>query len=400
MTPRVEPSTPTPAPPEFVTALPPTGRQATGLPATAYTSDQVLAWERDRFWHRGWVCVGRADALAGPGDQAGLDVAGAGVLAVRDTAGRIRTFRNACRHRGHELVGRGCTVRRSTVWCAYHAWVYRLDGTLRNAPRFDPPPGADLDLLPVRSAQWRGWLFVDLAGDAPPLAEVVGDLDAALAAYRPDELRVVATEGYEVAANWKLIVENYLECYHCPSTHPELSRVQRTEGGESFATTGHWLGGQLDLRNSAASMSLDGTGPGWTFPGLDEDTVRQVRYHLLPPGLFVTATPDHLVTHRLMPLAADRTRIECEWLFPAELVETGLDPGYAVDFWHTTNRQDWAACESVQRGVSGGGYRPGPLAPHEDLLRAFLARLVGAYRSGGTLASAGATGVAAAEPAR
>ncbi|MFC8906659.1 aromatic ring-hydroxylating dioxygenase subunit alpha, partial [Micromonospora sp. NPDC057140] len=352
----------------------PPGR-ARGLPAEAYTSDRVLAWERERFWRRGWVCLGRADRLAGPGEQAGLDVAGAGVLVVRDASGQLRAFRNACRHRGHELVERGCTVRRPTVWCAYHAWVYRLDGTLRHAPRFDPPPGADLDLLPVRSAQWAGWLFADLSGDAPPLADVVGDLDAALAPYRPGELRVVATEGYDVAANWKLLVENYLECYHCPSTHPELSRVQRTEGGESFAATGGWLGGQLDLRNSAATMSLDGTGPGSVFPGLDPDAARQVRYHLLPPGLFVTATPDHLVTHRLVPVAADRTRVECEWLLPAELVAARIDPGWAVDFWHTTNRQDWAACESVQRGISGGGYRPGPLAPQEDLLHAFLGRL-------------------------
>ncbi|MEV7228186.1 aromatic ring-hydroxylating dioxygenase subunit alpha [Polymorphospora sp. NPDC051019] len=368
----------------------PSGR-ARGLPAAAYTSDRVFAFERDRFWRGGWTCLGRADRLAEPGDQAGLDVAGAGVLVVRDAAGRLRTFRNTCRHRGHELVARDCVVRRPTVWCAYHAWVYRLDGTLRNAPRYDPPPDADLDLLPVRSAQWRGWLFADLSGDAPPLPDVVGDLDSVLAPYRPEELRVVASRSYDVAANWKLVVENYLECYHCPSTHPQLSRVQRTEGGESFTPTGGWLGGHLDLRNSANAMSLDGTGPGWTFPRLDEDAARQVRYHLLPPDLFVTATPDHLVTHRLVPVATDRTRVECEWLLPAELVAAGTDPGYAVDFWHTTNRQDWAACESVQRGISGGGYRPGPLAPHEDLLHTFLVRVATAYRTGGPLPPAGPT---------
>ncbi|WP_233512519.1 aromatic ring-hydroxylating oxygenase subunit alpha [Micromonospora deserti] len=387
-----------PLPPdELAATLLPPGR-ARGLPAVAYTSDRVFAWERDRFWRRDWVCLGRDATLAESGVQAGLDVAGAGVLAVRDATGRLRTFRNACRHRGHELVARGCAVRRSTIWCAYHAWVYRLDGSLRKAPRFDPPPDTDLDLLPVRSAQWQGWLFVDLSGNAPPLADVIGDLDAALAAYRPGELRVVASEEYDVAANWKLIVENYLECYHCPSTHPELSRVQRTEGGESFPATGRWLGGHLDLRNSATSMSLDGAGPGWTFPGLDEDQARQVRYHLLLPNLFITATHDYLVTHRLVPVAADRTRVECEWLFPAELVVADVDPGYAVEFWRTTNRQDWAACESVQRGVSGGGYRPGPLAPHEDLLHAFLVRLAAAYQSGGPLSSTGSA--ASTEPAR
>ncbi|MDT0343991.1 SRPBCC family protein [Streptomyces sp. DSM 44938] len=265
----------------------------------------------------------------------------------------------------------GCSVRARAIRCAYHAWVYRLDGSLRNAPRFDLPDDEDLGLLPVRSAVWHGWLFVNAAGDAEPLETVTGNLGSYLDAYDPAALVTVATRRYEVAANWKLIFENYLECYHCPSVHPELSRVQRTAGGEDFPATGAWFGGLLDLRNSARSMSLDGSGSDWVFPRLDEDRARQVCYHGLLPGLFVTALHDYLVTHRLEPLAAGRTRVVCEWLFPEELLSRGTDPAYAVDFWHTTNAQDWAACESTQRGVSHPRYVPGPLAPHEGALRAF-----------------------------
>jgi Rieske 2Fe-2S family protein len=332
------------------------------------------------LWRDGWVCVGRDTLLSGPGSQRAVDVGGVGVVLVRDASGRPRAFLNSCRHRGHELVRAGCEVRRSTIWCAYHAWVYRLDGSLRNAPRFSMEDANSLGLLPVRCAGWGGWLFVNVSGTAPDLEDAVGNLDALLAPYQTGTLHPTAVRQYEISADWKLIVENYLECYHCPSTHPELSRVQRTEGGEDFTATGLWLGGALDLRNSAVSMSLDGSGTEWDFPSLDEDRARQVCYHALMPNLFVTAHHDYLVTHRLEPLAAGRTRVVCEWLFPPELVSAGTDTGYAVDFWERTNGQDWAACESVQRGVAVPGYVPGPLAPDESGLRAFLRLLTDAYR--------------------
>lgn len=343
-----------------------------GLPGEAYTRHSVFAWERHRLWRAGWVCVGRESRLAEPGSQRTEEVGGVGVLLVRDATGEPRAFLNSCRHRGHELVPPGCEVRRSTIRCAYHAWIYRLDGSLRNAPRFDPADPDDLGLVPVRCARWGGWLFVDLSGTAPDLEDTVGNLDQTLAPYETGTLRTVAAREYDVAANWKLIVENYLECYHCPSTHPELSRVQRTEGGEDFPSTGLWLGGILDLRNSATSMSLDGSGADWDFPLLDADRARQVCYHALLPNLFITAHHDYLVTHRLAPLDAGRTRVVCEWLFPPALVTAGTDTSYAVEFWDHTNAQDWAACESVQRGVSVPGYIPGPLAPEESALRAFL----------------------------
>lgn len=360
-----------------------------GLPGEAYTSAEVFAWERDRFWRRGWVCLGRARELPEAGCQSAVEVAGENILVVRDDDGGIRAYVNACRHRGHELVEQGCTAHRRTIWCAYHAWVYKLDGSLRNAPGFTSLDGDDLSLLPVRSAVWHGWIFVNPSGDAGPLSGTVGNLGTYLDAYRPEDLSSVATRTYEVAADWKLIVENYLECYHCPSVHPELSKVQRTAGGEDFPAEGSWFGGSLDLRNTATSMSLDGSGTEWTFPRLHPERARQVCYHGLLPGLFVTALHDYVVTHRLVPLGPGRTRVVCDWLFPQELLDRNTDPSYAVDFWETTNAQDWAACESVQRGVSHPRYVPGPLAPHESALRAFLARLADAYRQNPPLPSLG-----------
>ncbi|MFH8386846.1 aromatic ring-hydroxylating dioxygenase subunit alpha [Kitasatospora sp. NPDC018058] len=362
--------------------LDPTG-PGRALPGAAYTSEQVFGWERARLFQQGWVAVGRVSDLAAKGSQSAVAVGGQNILLVGTGEG-VNAFVNACRHRGHELVAQGCKVRRAQVWCAYHAWVYKLDGELRSAPRFEELAESDpvgMGLLPVRSAMWNGWLFVNLSGEAPDLVETLGNLTEVLAAYRLDTLQVGGRAEYALDANWKLLVENYLECYHCPSTHPELSRVQRTVNGEGFASTGLWLGGSLDLKNSATSMSLDGTGPDWTFPLLDEDRARQVCYYAVLPNLFVTATHDYVVTHRIEPLAAGRTKVVCEWLFDPELLgREGFDPGYAVDFWRTTNDQDWKACSSTQRGVSNDRYIAGPLASHEEELRTFLRALALAYR--------------------
>jgi glycine betaine catabolism A len=352
------------------------------LPGLAYTSTELFEWERQRIFQHGWVPIGRVADFAEKGAQAAVASAGRSILVV-GADDDVNVFVNACRHRGHELVVQACKVRRAQVWCAYHAWVYGLDGALRSAPRFEEMTEADsqsLALLPVRSARWNGWLFVNHSGDASDFPASLGNLTVLLDAYRLGVLRRVATEEYEVAANWKLIVENYLECYHCPSTHPELSKVQRTVNGEGFASTGLWLGGSLDLKNSAESMSLDGSGPSWTFPGLDEDRARQVCYYAVLPGLFITAMHDYVVTHRLDSLAPDRTRVTCEWFFPGELLDSrGFRPDYAVDFWMTTNLQDWAACSSAQRGVSDPRYVAGPLTPSEAELRTFLRALADAY---------------------
>jgi Rieske 2Fe-2S family protein len=272
-----------------------------------------------------------------------------------------------------------------TVRCPYHAWVYRLDGRLRTAPRFgqlDPDDPVREGLVPARVASWHGWVLVNVSGDAPDLAEHVGNLGELLTPYRPEALVPAAGRRYLVEANWKLLVENYHECYHCPSIHPELCRVTPSDSGEDFEPDGLWAGGSMDLREHAETMSLDGRG-GDPLPWLPEPARRQVLYLGLFPNLLVSAHPDYVLTHRLEPVAPDRTQVECEWLFPAEVVKRpGFDPAFAVDFWDVTNCQDFQACESVQRGTASRGYRQGPLAPQEGSARHFLTMVAGGYLNG------------------
>ena len=357
--------------------------QSRMLPRDAYVSPRVFAFEQERFFAGSWTCVGREGDLEGTGAQRAVKVGRAGVLLARGTDGKVRAFANTCRHRGHELLGIGEATSRRTVLCPYHAWTYDLDGTLRVAPGFrehtDFRPGEHgLVELPLES--WHGFLFVNGSGDAPPFAEHVGALDDLVAPYRPERLVPLVSHAYDLDCNWKVILENYHECYHCPLIHPELCQVSPPASGDNFELDGAWVGGTMDLKDHADTMSLDGHSDGVPIPGLDGERLRTVAYLGLFPNLLLSLHPDYVMTHLVEPLAADRSHVICTWYFPPEATEQpGFDPGYAVDFWDTTNRQDWSACESVQRGMTSPHFQPGPLAPAEDAVYHVVTMIARAY---------------------
>jgi glycine betaine catabolism A len=356
------------------------------LPSAAYTSPDVLAWERRRFFEATWVCLGRSGLVERPGDQVAVRAGTEAIVLTRDDEGSVHGFFNVCRHRGHELLEGGERRNHRVIQCPYHAWVYNLDGTLRGAPGFHHRAGfdrGDHPLSAVRLAEWRGWLFANVSGDGGELREHVGNLDEILAPYQPERLSVAVRHDYEVAANWKIVTENYHECYHCSSIHPELCKVTPPDSGENIEPTGVWVGGSMELMDHARTMSLTGESFGVVLPGLDGRRRRQVLYCALFPNLLLSPHPDYVLTHRLEPLTPGRTRVECEWLFPPEAVEReGFDPAYAVEFWDITNRQDWRACESVQRGVASRGFRPGPLSEREDEVHDFMALVARGYLEG------------------
>jgi Rieske 2Fe-2S family protein len=372
--------------------------QSRMLPRDAYVSPRVFAFEQEQFFAGSWTCVGREGDLAGTGAQRAVKVGQAGVLLVRGTDGELRAFANTCRHRGHELLGIGGQTTRRTVLCPYHAWTYDLDGTLRGAPGFREhtefrPAEHGLVELPLES--WHGFLFVNGSGDAPPFAEHVGALDDLVAPYRPERLVPLVSHSYDLDCNWKVILENYHECYHCPLIHPELCQVSPPASGDNFELDGAWVGGTMDLKDHAATMSLDGHSDGVPIPGLDGERLRTVAYLGLFPNLLLSLHPDYLMTHLVEPLAADRSHVVCTWYFPPEAAnQPGFDPAYAVDFWDTTNRQDWSACESVQRGMASPHFTPGPLAPAEDAVYHVVTMIARAYLGERPAAIPGDTGTA------
>jgi phenylpropionate dioxygenase-like ring-hydroxylating dioxygenase large terminal subunit len=361
-------------------ALQPFGR-STVLPAAAYTDPEMHAWERRNAFAAGWVCLGRADELVPAGaSQQALTVGDVPVLLTR-VDGELRAWANTCPHRGHELLRDGCTASSRSMVCPYHAWSFGLDGRLVGAPRMRNVAGFDprrFELVSVPLRIWHGFAMVNATGTAAPLPAYLGAIEPLVAPYGCGSLRLGARNEYTVAANWKVIAENYHECYHCPLIHPELCRVTPPDSGENYDLPGAWVGGAMDLREGMATMSLDGGSGGVPIPGVDP---RRVLYLGLFPNLLLSLHPDYVMAHRLVSLAADRTFVECSWYFPEPAFERpGFSPAYAVQFWDVTNREDWAACESVQRGLSSPHYRPGPLSPGEDAVHQWVSMVGRLYR--------------------
>ena len=353
------------------------------LPRGAYTDPAVFAWEQQHFFAGGWSCVGHSAQVAQPGDQRAEPAGRGSVLLVRGDDGELRAFANTCRHRGHELLSCGAVAQRNAIICPYHSWTYSLSGDLRGAAGFKGRGGfntADWGLVELPVAEWHGLIFVDSSGQASPIADSLSELDELIAPYEPERLVIAGHHSYDAAANWKILTENYHECYHCPTIHPELCKVSPPKSGENYPPQAAWVGGWMDLREGMDTMSLDGTSLGAPLRGLDATGLRTVIYVNIFPNVLLSLHPDYVMTHRIVPLAADRTTIECSWAFAPEALEKpGFDPGYAVEFWDITNRQDWGACESVQRGLSSEHSRPGPLSPDEDAVYQFVTMVARGY---------------------
>ena len=366
-------------------ALAPFGA-STGLPGEAYTSPATFAWEMRHFFEDSWVCVGRSADLPQAGDRRAVKAGAESALLLRDAEGTPSAFFNVCRHRGHELLEAGETASGERVACPYHGWEYAFDGRLRSAPRLGRRTSFQVGehgLAPMRLSEWNGWLFVNVSGEAPDLARHLGNLEEHVGAYAPAGLVSAARQSYLVRANWKLIGENYHECYHCPQIHPELCRVTPSDSGENYAPTGAWVGGSMDLMEHAQTMSMSGRSGGFPLPGLSDRQRRQVYYLGVFPNLYLSLHPDYVLTHRVEPIGPDSSRVECEYLFsPRALAGGGFDPSYATEFWDVTNKEDWAACESVQRGVSSRAFQPGPISGPEDAVYQFVTMVADGYVTG------------------
>jgi Rieske 2Fe-2S family protein len=298
----------------------------------------------------------------------------------------IHAFANTCRHRAHELIEDGETASGRFVSCPYHAWSYKLDGSLKTAPMYRGLEGFDVDdygLIELPVERWQGWVFVHAAnsiadGGAPvDFKTHLGDLAGMIEPYGVDKLHLAARHSYEVNANWKVITENYHECYHCPSIHPELCEVTPPSSGDNYVLPGAWVGGSMVLRDGMETMSITGKSEGVPLPGVSPT---QVLYLGLWPNLLLSPHPDYVLAHRMIPLAPDRTWVECSWYMPERPDGRMVDPSYAEEFWDITNKQDWSACESVQRGLSSPHFSPGPFGPSEDAVHQFTTMVGRGYR--------------------
>jgi Rieske 2Fe-2S family protein len=350
----------------------PGGLQA-ALPRELYVDPAAFAVERDRVLHGEWFCVGRVSdlGLAEPGRVAVVDVVGESVLVTCDEDGSLHAVYNVCRHRGSQIVAAlpgaaALCAAAGALRCPYHSWTYGLDGSLLKAPHTDvaPEERTAFALKRVEVGVWAGFVFLHLGAPATPLADAADEHARALAHYAIGELVTGLRFGYDVAANYKVLAENYNECYHCGPVHPELTRLVPAFGGGG--TDLDWDGG-VPHREGAWTFTMTGTTGRAPLPGLDAAERERHKGALVHPNLMLSAAADHVAAFVLLPQAVDRTRVECLLLFhPDAAADPAFDPSDAGDLWDLVNRQDWAICESVQRGMSSRSYTHGWFAPMED----------------------------------
>jgi len=358
------------------------GKLQAALPREHYIDAGQFATERDAVLARSWMCVERlselgvADSSSGallPNRRAVVSVLDESVLVTTDEDAKLHAFFNVCRHRGSQLFAHDPCLSPTAmtghdakvVRCPYHSWTYTNDGRLLRAPHtedvddFDP---GEFGLSRVDAGVWAGFLWVKLDNTAEQtLADELGPVTDRVRRYPLAELAVGARITYDVASNWKVLAENYNECYHCGPVHPELCRLVPAfaQGGADL----DWENG-IPHRADAWTFTASGTTHRAPFPDLDEHERVRHKGELVYPNLLLSLSADHVASFVLHPLAADRTRIVFDVLVSPD--EAAGDCSDASDFWDLVNRQDWGICESVQRGMSSRGYREGWFAPMED----------------------------------
>jgi phenylpropionate dioxygenase-like ring-hydroxylating dioxygenase large terminal subunit len=340
--------------------MPPASKMAeTTTPWAWYRDPAVLEREEDAIFRRSWQYVGvLGEHNVVPGWAGRVPV-----VVVRDDAAQERAFVNVCRHRGSVVVEEAGS--RMTLQCGYHAWTYGLDGSLRSAPRAEElGDRSELGLAEIRLGAWGPFRFVNIDGEAPPLDEILGEVPQMLAAggIDVDALAFHHRVDWELAANWKIATENFLECYHCAVAHPGFSSMVETGPDEYRLEARPWHLSQFGRLKDPSGAPLP-----------------EGQFHLLWPNTGINVFPGrpNLSIGPILPLAPDRTRRVLDYFFAPEEDEAWI--AEFLEFDDQVGREDTRLIESVQRGAGSGALESGRLLPEsEQLVAAFQARLRGA----------------------
>ena len=339
------------------------------LPQRYFISPEVFAKEQEKIFSALWVLVGHQSQITKAGDYFVPEVAGESLIVVRDQDADVRGFYNVCRHRGTRLREEK-DGHSPAIQCPYHAWTYGLDGRLVGAPHMDKVEGFDKgehSLHAIELALWEGFVFVNLADEPTPLEEVFAPLARKFTHWNLPKLRSAKRIEYDVRANWKLIFENYSECYHCPGVHPALQKLTPYDLAENDLCEGPFLGGFMPI-TKGHSLTMTGKACALPVGDVKSDDNDRVFYYSIFPNMLLSLHPDYVMAHQLWPQSTKRTLILCDWFFHPEAFERhDFHPNDAIEFWDMTNKQDWRVCELSQQGIASRAYQPGPYSSRESI---------------------------------
>jgi glycine betaine catabolism A len=375
-------------------------RQGCSLPQAFYVDEEMFQADLQAVFAADWLFACNTSEIKNPGDYMTLAIGKESLVVLRDRHGEVRAFHNVCRHRGSRICldERGHATR---LVCPYHQWIYELDGRLRNARQMP----ADFDtsgygLKPVKVELVCGLIYVSLASNPPSLERFRAAVTPYLAPHQPSRTTVAYASTVVEEANWKLVIENNRECYHCAANHPELlvtfaefaapgdprgsprlaALLERsaakwdryelphmaTEGGHEFRCI------RLPFNEGTQSFTLDGRPACDKLLGdLADPDLGSVRLFRAPNN-WHHILADHIIHFRVLPLAADRTAVRTTWLVHEDAVEgVDYDLQRLTEVWMATNAQDKRLAENNHLGVSSRAYEPGPYAPSEFMLNQF-----------------------------
>ena len=354
------------------------GPIATGLPSTAYTSEEFFALENAKLFHDSWVFVGFAHELDKPGDAIPVSVAGRPLLLVCNDACEIKAFHNVCRHRCLKLVDEPCNVGH-VLRCPYHSWTYSLDGELKLTPYFggreprQAPEGFDRKsrgLVPARFAVWHDWIFVNLCGSAPDFDDYVAPLARWLKDIDFDRVKhLVTIDLGEVRANWKLLIENFIEPYHVQFVHS--STTDQPLSDHYTVDEAGCLGSAIDVSRTSDEPTRD-----------DTLSVSSRYLTLFPNFVLGRYFPDQIGVHLNVPAAVDRT-YQRRAIYATDVdTATAAEAEKLAKLWHDVHKEDHAMCERLQAGrASDVAMDGGVLSPvWENSVRSFQGLIVDALR--------------------
>ncbi|MCX2733810.1 aromatic ring-hydroxylating dioxygenase subunit alpha [Saccharopolyspora sp. NFXS83] len=359
-----------------------------GLPASLretlaghyYTDPEIFRAEQDSIFEAGWFCSVLSADLARPGQYETVQIGRESVIVVRGRDGGVNAHLNVCRHRGARLCTEEQGEVRRSFQCPYHAWTYALDGKLIAAPNLTAMPDidrAEYGLHRVHVREWLGYVWLCLAEDPPSFEDtVVNDVTNrlgtpdAIVGYQVADLKLGRRIEYDVKANWKQIVENFMECYHCATIHPELTEVL-PEFADGLAAQ-YFVGHGAEFGENIQGFTVDGSEGVERLPGVNEEQDRRYYAITVRPQVFINLVPDHVVFHRMFPVAVDRTIVRCDWLYLPEVVDSDVDIERSVELFHRVNKQDFDACERCQLAMDSRSYKSGGvLVPSEHHIEEF-----------------------------
>lgn len=382
--------------------------EASTLPGSVYHDESFYALEQERVWRASWVAGVELTELANPGDVLPVNIGGANIILANDR-GTIRGFHNVCSHRGAQLISEKCTKRR-TILCPYHRWGYALDGRLMGTPQWDADEmgkaipeklrekfrtnhvkkfdKTEMGLKPVAVDTALGLAWVNVDGEAPPLKDWLGDLLTTIEDYLPaidnDLVQTVHKKTYDIKANWKVLIENYLEYYHLPAVHPELCDVSGVNEHDRAQGTGMYMCFKTDPLTKGGTPLDPGRLP--DFPGIS-DAHKETAYHIcIFPNTFFSIYPDNFFRVVLSPRGPERTvetatLISHQGAIDAPNSEKLIKETY--EFWDQINSEDIWICEKVQTGTSAPTYQGGRFSYRfEETLHRFQNMIVDKITAG------------------